>query len=312
MQGVVLAAGAGRRLRPVTLDRSKATVPVAGRLMIERVLDSLADAGIEEFVVVVQDREDDVSNVCRAWAGQRPLELVVQAERLGMAHALLQALPRLRGPFILSACDSVVEPESVCALLAAHAGSDAVATLALERVTNVERIPHTAIVTVADDWVTSIVEKPRIEEAPSDIGSMPLYVFGTRVLDYLPEVQPSPRGEYELQDAIARLIREDGRVRGVVLPRRWQITTVDDLLAINRAFLDRGETACDGHTECAMPVHVGPGVELGTGCRIGPYAVLESGCRVGPGAWVHDAVVLSGSVVPAGATVSGAVVMTAG
>ncbi len=311
MQGVVLAAGAGQRLRPVSLTRSKATVPICGRALIEHVLDSLRAAGITDFVIVVREPDDDVTRCCRVWAGGSTVRFCVQAERRGMAHALLQALPLLTGPCVLSACDSIVEDEFVRRLLAHHAEREALATLALKRVVDREAIRRTAVVAQRGGWITSIVEKPAPDEAPSDMGSLPLYVLEPALFDLLPEVEPSPRGELELQDALTLLIQRQGRVTGLETQRRWQVTDAADLLALNRAFLAAGHTRREPRAACVMPVHVAVGAEIGEGARIGPEAVLEAGCTIGAGAVVRRAVVLSGAEVPPGALVEDRVVTPA-
>ena len=79
----------------------------------------------------------------------------------------------------------------------------------------VSTVMETGIVELDGEWVVRIVEKPTPEEAPSNVSSLPMYCFGQTLLGYLPEIELSPRGEYELQDAIQMLIEREGRVRGV-------------------------------------------------------------------------------------------------
>lgn len=312
MQGVVLAAGAGKRLRPATLSRSKATVPVCGSTLIGQVLETFAAAGIDDYLVVVQQRGDDVEDSCRRWAGGRSLTFVEQPERLGMGDALRRAAPHLTGHFIVSACDSFVEPEFLCRLVEHHRQHGGHGTLALERATSPEQIARMAMVTLEGDQIVAIVEKPDPAQAPSDLASMPLYLFSPKLLDHLADLRPSPRGEVELQDAITGLIESDGGCFGLLAPRRWQVTTTDDLLAINRARLESGEVFADGASLVEMPVYIQPGAVLGAGCRIGPYAVLEAGAVMGDRATVRDAVVLRDAVVEAGETVAGRVVCPVG
>ena len=100
-----------------------------------------------------------------------------------------------------------------------------------------EKTASTGIVAWHDGRIKRIVEKPQPEEAPSNISSLPLYVFSSKLLPHLANVQASPRGEYELQDAMQMLIDNDGGVTGVLTPSRRQLTNVDDLLALNSHFL---------------------------------------------------------------------------
>jgi dTDP-glucose pyrophosphorylase len=87
--------------------------------------------------------------------------------------------------------------------------------------------------------VIRIVEKPSPERAPSTVASIPLYCFSRRILEYLPAVARSRRGEYELQDAIQMLIEGGGHVQGEMIAGRLSLTRPADLLAINRHVIER-------------------------------------------------------------------------
>jgi NDP-sugar pyrophosphorylase family protein len=276
--------------------------------MLQWVVEHLAAAGVPRFVVVVADLDDDVARWCReSWPLAQPPRLRVQAERLGMAHALGCAAAALDGRFIMHACDTIVEPAALARLMTNHVAAGAIVTLALETVPHPEAVRKTAIVTRDGDRIVGIVEKPEPHEAPSNISSMPVYLCEPRILDYLPEVQPSPRGEYEIQDAIKLVIARDRGCYGWMAEDRVQISDCDDLLALNRAWLARGFTRATSDAECRGPVHVGPGVVCGPGCVLGPEAVIESGARLGAGVTVRRALVLGSAVVGDGEVVDGEV-----
>lgn len=314
MQAVILAAGKGTRLRPITLTRSKAMAPVAGKPMIERVMETLVENGVRRFIVVVSDDDRDIRPYFQSQTSlPATFQFVIQPERLGMANALSLAAPYLHGEFILSACDSIVPPAHVAGLLAAHQSQAANATLSL-----MELSPAQVSKSSAVDWhngaIRRIVEKPAPGEAPSNIGSLPLYVFSPRVLDYLPEVQPSARGEYELQDAIQMLIERDGRVGGVLTRQRAQLTNVEDLLDLNRRYLNQLNGAVPEPPPLAAtiqlrpPVYIEAGADIGPGCVIGPHVTLEAGCRIGPNAHVQNAVIMAGAVIETGRHIAGKVI----
>jgi UDP-N-acetylglucosamine diphosphorylase / glucose-1-phosphate thymidylyltransferase / UDP-N-acetylgalactosamine diphosphorylase / glucosamine-1-phosphate N-acetyltransferase / galactosamine-1-phosphate N-acetyltransferase len=172
-----------------------------------------------------------------------------------------------------------------------------------------------AIVEMEGPWVTSIIEKAKPEEVRSNISSLPLYAFSRRILDYLPEVPLSPRGEYELQDAIRMLIEREGRVGGIVIDRRLTLTNAADLLALNRTYLVHGgdgpqlaPTAVGPGTQLITPLHIGARVVIGKDCTIGPNVYIERDCRLGDGVTVRDAIVLQGAKVSDGATIINEVV----
>lgn len=316
MQGVILAAGKGSRLHPITLQRSKAMLPILGKPIVERVMEMLAANGVDDFILVVSPEDRDITRYFRRESGlEVDIRFVYQPERKGMANALACAAPLIEETFVLSACDNLVASEDVARLIASMQGkAHPNGVLTLMKV-EPERLGSVGIVEMDGPWVTRIVEKPRPEEAPSDISSLPLYVFTPRILDYLPEVPLSPRGEYELQDAIQMLIERDGRVGGVLIERRLTLTNAADLLALNREYLTHGDgrpqlapTTVGPNTRLITPLHIGVGTTIGRDCVIGPNVYIERNCRIGDGVTIHDAVLLRGSEVPTGTTVVNQVV----
>ena len=312
MQAVILAAGLGTRLRPVTESRSKAMVPVLGRPLVERAMMPFVENGVREFVLVVSPDDDQI----RAHFDQTTLDLsvqfVVQNERLGMAHALGTAVPLVRGRFALSSCDSLIDTSHVRELLAAVIGADAALSL-LD--VEPQLISRSAVVELDGNRVRRIVEKPSLETAPSHTVSLPHYVFSPKLLDHLSRVEPSPRGEYELQDAIQGLIDDGGNIIGVRTAERHQVSTPEDLLELTRRlFPDRRqaadiERALSGEgTTLIEPLSIEPEVVIGADCEIGPEVFLENGCRVGDGAVVRRSIVLRGGRVADGETVEDRVV----
>ena len=300
MQGVILAAGKGSRLHPITLQRSKAMVPVLGKPLVERVMEDLYVNGVEDFVLVVSPDDRDIVRHFRSESTiDADVRFVYQIERLGMADALRRAAPLLQEDFILSACDNLTSAEYVGQMLAAwNSEPQPTAVLSLMPVPR-SKISSTGIVELDGGWVVRIVEKPEPEEAPSNVSSLPLYCFGLGILDYLPEIELSPRGEYELQDAIQMLIEREGRVRGVFVERRLTVTGPADLLDINRLYLLSGDdrpqlapTTVGANTRLITPLHIESGVVIGADCTIGPNVYIERDCEIGTGSYLRDAVVL--------------------
>jgi NDP-sugar pyrophosphorylase family protein len=314
MQGVLLAAGKGTRLQPLTLVRSKVMAPVAGRPLGARVADLLVAQGIRELVVVVSSDDAEVRPYFADHAGFGvPVRFVEQAERKGMAHALGLAAPLITGDFIMSACDNLVDASHLGEMVATHQHAKAAATLSLMAIDRAQA-SKTGIVEWDHRFVRRIVEKPSPEEAPSNISSLPLYLFSPELLALLPLIQPSARGEYELQDAIQMLIERTGRVRGVLTATRQQVTTAADLLALNLECLDRDPALCvcspplPEDVTLIPPVVIEAGVEIGPGAVLGPRVYVESGARIGAGARLCDSLILRGAEVAARQSVNGAVV----
>ena len=316
MQGVILAAGRGKRLRPITLSRTKAMAPVLGKPIVERVMEDLAALGVDEFVVVAGPDDQKIAHHFeRVSELQSRVRIVHQRERLGMAHALNCAAPLIDGDFILSACDNLVAVEQIERLMAAWRHSPRPNALLTLMPVQPEQVSKGAVVDMEGRWVTRIVEKPRPEEAISNIYSLPLYCFTPRILDYLSLVPRSPRGEYELQDAIQMLIEDEGRVSGVIIPGRLTLTEPQDLLTINLHYLESmmppihfAPRTLGQHTHLIPPLHLNGDTTIGRNCTIGPNVYVEQGCRIGRGVTLSNAVVLGGTVVPDGTTIRDQVV----
>lgn len=320
MQGVILAAGKGKRLQPVTPARTKAMAPVVGKPIVARVLDLFVQNGIRDILLLISPDDEQIRPYFEQWLvaqakDDATINFVVQQERLGMAHALTLLAPHLHGDFIMSACDNLVPPDHVAALLHAFQAKQANAVLSLLEI-DIAESASTGIVEWDDGSIRRIVEKPQPADAPSNIASLPLYVFAHKLLAYLPKVQPSARGEYELQDAIQLLIDDAGQVTGVLTPQRWQLTNVADLLELNRHFLINEPasaqilpSALGKHVQLIPPVRIDPGCVIGDHCVIGPYVYLEPNCQVGAAAQLSNAIGLRGATVAGDGTARDTIIM---
>src|SRR5512137_558576 len=111
MQAVILAAGEGKRVRPLTRSRPKAMIPVANRPIIEYVIEALLKNGIRDIVVVVGYREEEVTRFLNQL--EIPIEVVVQTKQLGTAHALLCAESKISGDFLLLPADNYIDPQPI-------------------------------------------------------------------------------------------------------------------------------------------------------------------------------------------------------
>jgi NDP-sugar pyrophosphorylase family protein len=316
VQGVILAAGKGSRLQHITLTRSKAMLPILGRPIVERVMLDMVANGVEDFILVVSPDDRYITHYFRRESDiKAEVRFVYQPQRLGMANALACAAPLVTDDFILSACDNIVSAEHVGRMMDAWGWPVKPNALLTLMPVEPDRVGSVGIVEMDGPWIKRIVEKPRPEEAPSSISSLPLYCFSPRILDYLPEVPLSPRGEYELQDAIQMVIQRDGRVGGVTCKRRLTLTNAADLLTLNQHYLTQGTDrpqlapqTVGPNTRLVTPLRIESRTVIGANCVIGPNVYIERDCRIGDGVTLRNAVVLRESVVPDGTTVTDQVV----
>lgn len=240
MQAIVPAAGEGTRLRPLTAERPKGLVEVAGRPILTHVFESLLAAGIDRIVVVVGYRGDDIVDYYGDAFRGTPLTYAWQAERLGLGHAVSTAAAHVAGDVVVWNGDNVGDV-ALSGLIDRHRRTDAAATLLVDEVSR-ERASEGAVCVVDDGDVVGLVEKP--DAPPSTLIPRGVFVFSARLFDALDRIGPSGRGEYELTDAVDLLVDEGARVETVGMDG-W-LVNVNTTADIERASarLDGGSGAC--------------------------------------------------------------------
>jgi glucose-1-phosphate thymidylyltransferase len=219
MQAVVLAAGEGTRLRPLTEDKPKALVEVNGTPILTHCLDKLAELGADElYIVVGYKKEAIITHYGDEYQGI-PITYSHQREPLGLAHALLTVEEQINEEFMLMLGDNIFK---------ANLG-DAVERINEERADAaflVEEVPHEEAsrygVCDTNDYgeVTAVIEKP--ENPPSNLVMTGFYAFSPAIFHACHLVQPSNRGEYELSEAIDLLIHS-GRTIDAVRMDGWRM-----------------------------------------------------------------------------------------
>ncbi|WP_436910802.1 bifunctional sugar-1-phosphate nucleotidylyltransferase/acetyltransferase [Halosimplex marinum] len=285
MQVVLLTAGEGTRMRPLTESLPKPMLPVADRPLVAHGADAAVDAGASELVLVVGYEADAV----RAYFGDEyrgvPVEYAVQAEQLGTAHAVDCAREHLEGPFVVLNGDDLYDRASVAALL--DADGPAVGTYRVDDPTSY------GVFEVEDGVVTGIVEKPA--DPPTDLVNVGAYRFPAEAREWL-DVPVSERGEHEITDVLSRVIDERS-VRTVEVERWLGCGRPWELLEANEwklAELDRdlrGEVHESADLRGDVVVEEGATVDAGVVVE-GP-ALIREGAEVGPNAYVRGATLLA-------------------
>jgi glucose-1-phosphate thymidylyltransferase len=291
-------------------------LPILGKPMVERVMDSIIANGIDEFILVVNPEDGEIIQYFEKESHlNAKFSFVYQTEQKGMAHALSLAAPLISDNFLLSACDNLVASEDINLLLRAwkfNPKYDAV--LALMRMPR-DQIVYSAMVLLDGTRVLGIREKPAPGEIVSETASLPLYLFSQKILEYLPEVQPSPRGEYDLQDAIQIMISQGNEIGGQFVNGRSTITTAEDLLAVNLNYLMKEDEifqlsprSLGTNTNLVKPVYIDTGTTIGSECLIGPNVYIEKDCLIGDKVHIRNAVVLRGTNIPDGSAIENSIV----
>lgn len=305
MQAVVLAAGRGSRLGELSRARSKAMQPVLGVPIIGRILADLTVLGLNDIVVVTAPDDRELQDYLHtiAWKSVS-VQQVMQAEPLGMADALQQAASLINQDFLLTACDNRVERSELQGMLDQWKQQPELEALLGLLHIPAARVSQSGIVKLSGKRVERIIEKPTRDAAPSSTASIPFYCLRPAFLSLLNDVQPSVRGERELQEALQKLIDRQSLVEGWFFSQRTVLSRPQDLLAINVRALERHLPAIDVQSEeIALGVQFFPPVRverdtiIGAGSLIGPNVYLESGARVGEDARLANCLVLRGGIV---------------
>ncbi|WP_306059257.1 sugar phosphate nucleotidyltransferase [Natronococcus wangiae] len=303
---IVLAAGEGKRLRPLTKHRPKPMLPAATKPILEHVFDALIEAGVTDITVVVGYKRNRVQSHFGPTYRNVPLRYVAQEKQLGSGHALLAAESAVDGPLLVVNGDQLVDERIVEDVLAAHDAT--AATLGLVRRSDVARYGG---VLLEDERVTEIVENPRDERGYRLNAGV--YAFEPSIFDAIRASEPRA-GEHALTDAISTLLGNDEGVRGVVSEGTWVDATypwdllriADDLLAGGSSAESRASPAASIHDAATIldPVVVESDCVVGPGAVVGPNVCLGENVTIGSNATVERSVLDADTRVGNGAVLS--------
>ena len=219
MQAVILAAGKGTRLRPLTDDKPKVLVEVDGKPLIEDVFDNLVDIGIDEFIVVVGYKKEQIIERYDDEYRGVPITYAHQREQLGLAHALLQAEPHVDDDFVLMLGDNIFRA-NLGDVVRRQQEERADAAFLVEEVPMAEASRYGVCDTNEYGEIVELMEKP--DDPPSNLVMTGFYSFTPAIFHACHLVQPSDRGEYELPDAVDLLI-ESGRTIDAIRMDGWRV-----------------------------------------------------------------------------------------
>ena len=219
MQAVVLAAGKGTRLRPLTEDKPKAMVEVDDKPLVEHVFDRLIDLDASELIVVVGYQKEQIIEHFGDEYRQVPITYAHQREQAGLAHALLTAEKHIDDDFMLMLGDNIFQA-NLADVVNRQRENRTDAAFLVEEVPYEEASRYGVCDTNEYGEIVNVVEKP--EDPPSNLVMTGFYTFTPAIFHAAHLVQPSDRGEYELSDAIDLLI-ESGRTIDAIRMDGWRI-----------------------------------------------------------------------------------------
>ena len=318
MKALILSGGKGTRLRPLTYTGAKQLVPVANKPILWYGIEGIVAAGITEIGIVISP-ETGAEVQAKTGNGDRfgaNITYILQEQPAGLAHAVKVAQPFLGDvPFIMYLGDNLIQG-GLGGFLDRFKTQTLDALILLRAVAN----PSAFGVAQLDEQgrVLQLVEKPKVPS--SNLALVGIYFFSSAIHQAIAKIQPSPRGELEITDAIQLLIDQQKRVEASELEGWWLDTgKKDDLLAANQIILDSCLTSAvagkvDAQSQIIGRVEIGAGSQI-INCTIrGPVAIgndchIEN-CFIGPYSSVADQVTLidvdlEHSVILQGAKING-------
>jgi len=315
MKAVVLAAGRGERLAPLTETRPKHMIPIAGEAILGRVLKALRGAGVSEAVVVVGYLKDLIRDRFGDGGGWGiKLEYAVQEEPRGTGDALRWILWEDSAfPLVVTYGDLILSAEAIAMVLRGYEESQA-AVVGAVRVGDPRPF---GLLKVEGDELVDIVEKPR--SASEGLVNAGVFAFGAEIHSAISGIRRSPRGEFEITDAIRVLIKAGRPVKVVEVPagswvdvgRPWDLTTANEALlkgieptvmgSVEDGARLRGAVAVGEGSRLLSgayvegPCVIGEDALIGPNCYIRPYTSIGDGVRIGNGCEVKNSIILDGT-----------------
>jgi mannose-1-phosphate guanylyltransferase/mannose-1-phosphate guanylyltransferase/phosphomannomutase len=317
---MVLAAGLGTRLRPITYDMPKPMVPVLNRPVMEHIARLLARHGFTEVIAnlhwfpdLIQDYFGDGSRL--------GIELSYSHEEqlLGTSGGVRNVADFLGDSFLVISGDALTDLD-LAAMREYHESHDGIATLATKRVDDTSQFG--VAITGSDGRIQGFQEKPESAEALSDLANCGIYMFRSEIFDFFPapgqsklagEGDPPGFADWAM-DVFPALLAGDVPFYSHEIDAYWNdIGNLEELRSGTADALSgavqveregelvegfRSGTPAEGEPPLSGPVLIGTGCEIGDDVRIDGPSVIGDGARIGAGSRLREAILLPGAEVP--------------
>jgi mannose-1-phosphate guanylyltransferase len=329
MRAMVLAAGLGTRLRPITFDMPKPMVPVLNRPVMEHILRLLGKHGFEQTIANLYWFPDLIESHFGDGSGCGvSLSYSREEALLGTSGGVRNAAHFLGDDFLVISGDALTDID-LTTMRAFHESHDGIATLATKRVEDTSQFG--VAITDAEGRIGGFQEKPQPSEALSDLANCGIYMFRKEIFDYFPAPGTSkaakpgdPAGFADwAMDVFPRLLEGDVPFYSHEIDAYWNdVGNLDELRESTYDALSgavqveqvgeivdgfRSGTADEGEPDLEGPVLLGPGCEIGDDVRIDGPSVIGDRAKVGSGSRIKDSIVLPGAQIPERSVVIGAI-----
>ena len=307
MKAIILAAGEGKRMRPLTYTRPKVMLTIANRPILEHLLLEIKAAGIDEFIFVIGYHGETIQEYFghgERW-GVR-IDYAIQRNQLGTAHALKTLEGKANGQFLLLNGDILIREKYLKRLLSRKG-----IVLSVMEVVNPNGL---GVVETANDRVIRVEEK--VKNPRSRLANVGVYLFTADVFEAVSQTPKSSRGEYEITDSIQWLIDQGHEVFFERVDWWLDLSYPWDLLKANELLLREMEPKNLGTVEENVtlrgPIFIGKGsviransyivgpVSIGENCEIGPNCYIRPGTSIGDNCHIGSAVEIKNSIIMRG------------
>jgi UDP-N-acetylglucosamine diphosphorylase/glucosamine-1-phosphate N-acetyltransferase len=311
LKAVILAAGEGQRMRPLTANRPKVMLPVVGLPILEHLLNEVKAAGIKDFIFIVGYCDKQVRSYFGSgekWGVK--IDYSEQRKQLGTADALRNVSGMVEGNFLVINGDVVVNRTDIKKLMKC--------TLSTMGVIEVSDPGGLGIVELAGQKVVGIYEKTR--RPPSLMANAGLYLFTPAVFDAVERTEKSPRGEYEITDSLKILMSGRAGLNYLQLKSWLDLSYPWDLLVANETMMAslkpqnlgevednvvlKGAVVIGKNTVIRSGAYIEGPVIIGEDCRIGPNCFIRAAttigndCHIGASVEIKNSIIMSGTDVP--------------
>ncbi len=281
MKAIVLCAGLGTRLRPLTFSTAKHLIPVANKPVLYFGIESLVEVGARDIgIIVSKDSRSVIQNAVddgQRWGAR--VQYIEQPQPRGLAHAAQCAQEFIgKEPFVMYLGDNLI-PEGLTRAAEHFRSSGANAVVMLKAVDDPS---HFGIAEIQGERIVRLIEKPR--HPPSNLAIVGGYFFDHNIFDSIARIRPSWRDEYEITDAIQNLIERGLAVAPYVVTGWWKDAgKPDDILDANRVMLEKMTTSLHGKVDSASKIEglvcIGPDTEI-SGSHIKGPVIIGSEARI--------------------------------
>lgn len=319
LKAIILSAGEGSRMRPLTLTKPKTMLPVAGKPIIQYNIESLRDNGITDILLIVRYKEEMVRNYFGDGSDFGVnIFYKTQKDFLGTANAISYGEDFIDDSIIVLNGDIILDDEIIHEIIKKY---NYLTPDTLMLLTEVEDPSAFGVVEIENGNIKSIVEKPKREEAPSNLVNAGIYIFNKDIFDKIRKTEISERGEYEITDSVSLQIKDNKTVIGhktskdwIDVGRPWELIEVnEDLIGklkteikgtIEDGAFIHGEVFLDERSVIKAGVYIEGNVYIGKNCDIGPNSYIRGNTYFGDNVHVGNAVEIKNSIIMENTNVS--------